>query len=153
MTDCVKKWMKRRENRDGKRVWECARAVAGTLLELKRRVFQPHDEVPITAQEWDEYMTDTFHARLASPLGPQPSKGCVLGQLPRCMSSSTQLSTARTTKQLRRAMFPMRCESSLSEIKAQHKSYTSCSNNHSDKVSTQLHSAHHRLHPLTKATT
>ena len=69
-------------NRDGKKVWECARAVAGTGLGLKRRVFQPPDEVPITAQEWDEYMKDTFRAQLSPPLGPQPSKGCVLGQLP-----------------------------------------------------------------------
>ena len=69
-------------NRDGKKVWECARAVAGTGLGLKRRVFQPPDEVPITAQEWDEYMKDTFRAQLSSPLGPQPSKGCVRGQLP-----------------------------------------------------------------------
>ena len=69
-------------NRDGKKVWECARAVAGTGLGLKRRVFQPPDEVPITAREWDEYMKDTFCAQLSSPLGPRPSKGCVLGQLP-----------------------------------------------------------------------
>ena len=69
-------------NRDGKKVWECARADAGTGLGLKRRVFQPPDEVPITGKEWDEYMKDTFRAQLASPLGPQPSKGCVLGQLP-----------------------------------------------------------------------
>ena len=61
---------------------ECARSVAGTGLGLKRRVFQPPDEVPISAKEWDEYMKDTFHAEPAEPLGPQPSRERMQGQLP-----------------------------------------------------------------------
>ena len=50
------------QSRDGKRVWECARAIAGTGLGLRRRVFHPPDEVPITPTEWDEYMRETFQA-------------------------------------------------------------------------------------------
>ena len=63
-------------------MWQCARSVAGTGLGLKHRVFQPPDEVPISAKEWDEYMKDSFHAEPAEPLGPQPSKGSMEGQLP-----------------------------------------------------------------------